>query len=212
MRCEIDMTTDPRGAHFAYFCSLANPSAGVTVPVDVTALVQQLNGHGFFLPFLWCVMRAVNSVPEFRRRISEGKVWEFDVCPASCTVLKEDGTYAYCRFHADADYDTFYAAGKEALRRTKESGDITESDEDLLPCYFISSVPWLAYTQVVNPWGDGEDSNPRINWGKYEETNGRIMLPVSIFFHHGLADGLHIGRFYEQLQQEMAQLCRYLSK
>jgi hypothetical protein len=56
MNCrEIDMTADPRGAHFAYFCSLASPAAGLTVPVDVTDLVKNLRGRSFFLSFLWCL-------------------------------------------------------------------------------------------------------------------------------------------------------------
>ena len=48
MNCrEIDMTSDPRGAHFAYFCSLASPAAGLTVPVDVTDRVNAITGIAF---------------------------------------------------------------------------------------------------------------------------------------------------------------------
>ena len=209
---EVDMTNDPRGAHFAYFCSLASPAAGLTAPVDVTDLLRQLRGRSFFLSFLWCVQRAANAVPELRRRISAGKVLEFDACPASCTVMKLDGTYAYCHLDAGMDYETFLTVGVEALRVAKEGGTIDETAGDALPCYFISCVPWLSYTQIVNPWGGGEDSNPRITWGKYEQKDGRTTLPLSILVHHGLADGLHIARFYERLQQEVAELSQFLSK
>ena len=209
---EIDMNSDSRGAHFTYFCSLANPAAGLTVPVEVTGLVKNLRGHSFFLSFLWCVQRAANAVPELRRRISNGRVLEFDACPVSCTVMKDDGTYAYCHMDADSDFETFHACGLQALRKAKESGTIDETAGDALPCYFVSCVPWLSYTQVLNPWGGGEDSNPRITWGKYEERDGRITLPLSLMVHHGLADGLHITRFYECLQQELAELSRFLQK
>ena len=209
---EIDMALDPRGAHFAYFCSLASPAAGLTVPVDVTDLVKNLRGRSFFLSFLWCVQRAANAVPELRRRIKDGRVLEFDVCPVSCTVMKDDGTYAYCHMDPDGDYEAFYARGLQALQQAKAHGTIDERAGDALPCYFISCLPWLSYTQIVNPWGGGEDSNPRITWGKYEQKDGRTTLPLSILVHHGLADGLHIARFYERLQQELAELSRFLSK
>ena len=209
---EVDMTRDPRGGHFAYFCSLASPAAGLTVPVDVTDLRKNLHGRSFFLAFLWCVQRAANAVPELRRRISEGKVLEFDTCPVSCTVMKDDGTYAYCHLDADSDFAAFHARGLQAIRAAKDHGTIDESAGDALPCYFISCIPWLSYTQIVNPWGGGEDSNPRITWGKYEEKDGRTTLPLSILVHHGLADGLHIARFYDCLQQELAQLSQFLGK
>lgn len=213
MNCrEIDMSADPRGAHFAYFCSLASPAAGLTVPVDVTELVKHLRGRSFFLSFLWCVQRAANAVPELRRRIKNGRVLEFDHCPTSCTVMKADGTYAYCHLDADGDFDAFYARGLQALHHTKACGTIAESAEEALPCYFVSCLPWLSYTQIVNPWGGGEDSNPRITWGKYETKDGRTALPLSILVHHGLADGLHIARFYDRLQQELDELSQFLQK
>jgi len=209
---EVDMTRDPRGGHFAYFCSLASPAAGLTAPVDVTDLRKNLGERSFFLSFLWCVQRAANAVPELRRRISAGKVLEFDECPVSCTVMKGDGTYAYCHLDAGMDFEDFHARGLQAMREAKEHGTIDESAGDALPCYFISCVPWLSYTQAVNPWGGGEDSNPRITWGRYERRDGRTTLPVTLMVHHGLADGLHIARFYDCLQQELAQLSQFLGK
>lgn len=209
---EVDMTRDVRGAHFAYFCSLANPAAGLTVSVDVTTLCQHLADRSFFLSFLWCVQRAANAVPELRRRIKDGQVIEFDACPVSCTVLKKNGSYAYCHLDAGMDYETFLVCGTAAIEAARGRGTIDEGADDALPCYFVSTVPWLSYTQIVNPWGGGEDSNPRITWGKYETKDGVTTLPVSLLVHHGLADGLHIARFYDQLQRELARLSRELSK
>ena len=38
--------------------------------------------------------------------------------------------------------------------------------------------------------------------------NGRTTLPVSLFVNHALADGLHISRFYQKLEEELAALTR----
>ena len=50
-----------------------------------------------FLTMLYVIHRAVNRVPELRRRIEDGQVVEYDECPVSFTELKPDGSYAYCR-------------------------------------------------------------------------------------------------------------------
>ncbi len=54
---------------------------------------------------------------------------------------------------------------------------------------------------------DRFDSNPRMSWGKYEEDfRGRLMMPLTIAAHHGLVDGIHIGRFYENVEKNMKAL------
>ena len=69
----VDMSKDPRRGQFAYFRTLANPTAGVTVSVDVTDLRRWCGERelGFFLPFCYCAERAANAVSELRRRIRE---------------------------------------------------------------------------------------------------------------------------------------------
>lgn len=51
-------------------------------------------------------------------------------------------------------------------------------------------------------------SDPRISWGKYVTVNGRTTLPVSLFVNHALADGLHISRFFLNLEKELADMTR----
>ena len=70
---ELDMAAYKRRAHFDYFRSLAYPYAGVTVEIDISRLVPTLKAHGlpFFLPVLYCAVRAANSVPEFRQRTAQ---------------------------------------------------------------------------------------------------------------------------------------------
>ena len=50
----IPMETYPRRAHFAYFSTMAQPYAGVTVSVEITHFLEsvQAKGSPFFLSFL----------------------------------------------------------------------------------------------------------------------------------------------------------------
>ena len=61
---------------------MAQPYAGLTVPVDITAFYQAVEARKvpFFLSFLYCAARAANGVPELRQRLRGRK---FGVRPLS---------------------------------------------------------------------------------------------------------------------------------
>lgn len=183
----VDMSADPRCGQFAYFRRMTFPFAGITAEVDITDLMAARNGRPFFLSMLYAVTRAVNAVPQLRRRITEdGAVVEYDWCAPSYTAMKPDGVYVYCTVEGDLPYDEFVRLGQSRQREVLERGTLTE-DGDIRGMIFVSSVPWLHYTQLQHPAESPDDSNPRISWGKYVTVNGRTTLPVSLFVNHALA-------------------------
>lgn len=211
----IDMTNDPRCGQFDYFRTMADPWAGITVPVDITDFLEALHGRPFFLSYLYAVMRAANAVPELRRRfLPDGQVVEYDHCDPSYTVMKPDGTgvYVYCLLQSDlTSYEAFVAEGQRAQRETLARGTLTE-EGDTLSHFFVSCVPWLYYTQIKEPSAGADDSNPRFAWGKYQEQNGRVLLPMSLFINHALCDGWHVTQFYQGLERELAALSAYFRR
>ena len=205
-RTVIDMSQSPRAGQFAYFSAMADPWAGATVLVDITDFLPAIRARGlpFFLSFLFAVSRAGNAVPELRRRLlPDGTVAEYDLCQPSYTAIKPDGAYVYVDVDGGiSDIRTFCAQGKANQAAAIEKGVLAEGG-DVLDHFFISSVPWLHYAQIKLPSGMPGDSHPRISWGKYQEENGRITLPVTLYVHHALADGWHISRFFENLRHEL---------
>lgn len=202
----VDMTGDPRREQFAYFSAMANPYVGVTCQVDITALMERIRRDGtpFFLSLTYEVMAAANAVPELRRRIEEGRVVEYGSCRCSCTVAKPDGAYAYCTLDTALPFGEFIKTGRTALETAKHGGTMEES-EDHEEFFFLSCVPWLRYTGMVQPVPSPAYSNVRLAWGKWTEENGRISLPVTILAHHALVDGIHLGRFYEELEHRVSK-------
>ena len=206
----IDMAIYPRREHFNHFVGMAYPYVGVTVETDVTDLLARCRekGYSFYLMVLHAVALAADEVDEFRRRIDDGGIVEYDECPTSHTELKPDGTYAYCTLHHHMPLADYLAKAEAARAAARESGSIEEED-DVQSMYFISTLPWLHYTQLVQPVACGEESNPRITWGKYQpDAAGRMMMPLSVLVHHALADGLHIAQFYEAFDRVTARLCK----
>ena len=205
MKRRIEMQSYPRRAHFEYFSTMANPYMGVTVEVDVTDFLAALKARSypFFLSFLWCVTRAANSVPELRQRIDNGGIVEFDLCRTSHTVALDDGTYCYCQLTAELPLDQYleYAAAEQERAKTERSLD----DGDGLDLLFISTLPWLSYTALVNPTPSPADSNPRFTWGRWFRREDRTYLPVTALCNHALVDGAHLAELYEALKRSMRE-------
>jgi chloramphenicol O-acetyltransferase type A len=49
------------------------------------------------------------------------------------------------------------------------------------------------------------DSVPRFAWRKLFEDDESLKIPLSVQAHHALVDGLHMGRYYEKVQQYFQQ-------
>ncbi|HML37894.1 MAG TPA: CatA-like O-acetyltransferase [Bacillota bacterium] len=204
----LDLKNYGRLQHFEYFKSMAYPYVGITCNVDITEFHEwiKVNGHPFFLSFLWCVAQAANGIEQFRQRICDDKIAEYPFCPTSHTVAKEDGTYSYCTLDCSKPFNEFvgYAASKQ--EQAKMHGDIEENPEEAQSLLFISSLPWLSYISLVQPVPMPSDSNPRITWGRFYQNGESILMPVSVLCHHALVDGKHIADFYQLLDAKMRQL------
>lgn len=204
---ELDMGSYTRRAHFDYFRSLAYPYVGVTVNVDITDLVRRVREEElpFFLSLCYCVAQAANTVPEFRQRLHGDHVIQYDWCQTSHTEALDDGTYCYCTLESNMSFREYLPCAQAAQEQARKQRSLTDGvDADSL--LFISSVPRISYTSLVQPVPSPADSNPRITWGKYFAQGDRYLLPLSVLCHHALVDGLHLSRFYEALDMVLSSL------
>ena len=205
-RSVVDMSRDPRRQQYEFFRNVVNPFFSLTVQLDVTEFLEATRGEPFFHSFLYAVTRALNAVPELRRRfLPDGTVVEYDRCSPSYTASKPDHTFAFCLVEGHTESRAAFIA--ESVRRQQEAvrrpdGMTDEGDKD--EHFFVSALPWISYTQVTVPSGPPGECNPRFEWGKYYEQNGRTLLPFTIFVHHALADGWHVSQFFERLNEELA--------
>jgi chloramphenicol O-acetyltransferase type A len=201
----LDMDSYPRREHFEYFRGMRYPYVGTTVEVDITQFATAVHDGRlpFFLSFLYLVSTAANAVPEFRQRILDGGIAEYDSCPTSHTLSLPDGTYCYCTLESGMAFDKFipYAMERQDVSRSARSLD---DGEDGLPLIFVSTVPWISYTALTQPVPEPADSNPRITWGKYFTRDDRIFMPVTVLCNHALVDGLQIAKFYSLLERQIA--------
>lgn len=202
MRKIIDLETYPRRSHFEYFSSLAYPYVGFTANVDVTNLVRyaKKRNASSFLAILWTASQAANAVPELRQRIVDGQIVEYDHCDVGHTVALEDKTFCNCRTDCRMSMDEFLVDAKNRQEEAKHHHGFVNPDEDETGLIFTSCVPWVAFTQCIQPVPIPADCNPRIVFGKYIKEGDRVLMPLHIQCNHALVDGYHLGEFYREFQ------------
>ncbi len=202
----LDLSNDPRRAHFDYFRTMAHPYVGVTANCDITPLREKTVREGlpFFLSLLYCAVNAANEICELRRRIRGDATVEYACCDSSHTVALPDGSYCYCRLDCAKPFDIFLPYAQAEAERVKSAPDIDDG-EDGEQLFFISSLPWISFTGLTLPTPCPADSNPRITFGRFFPQEGKLLLPVNLTAHHALVDGLHIARFFAALERRAAE-------
>ena len=66
---------------------------------------------------------------------------------------------------------------------------------------YMSPIPWVSFTSLSHPMQfHPADSVTRFAWGKYFKESDTLKIPLGVQGHHTLMDGIHMGRFYETVQ------------
>lgn len=203
----LNMNEYKRMKHFTYFKSLAYPYVGISVNIEITELLSGMKAKDlpFFLSFHYCIARAANQVPEFRQRITDDGIIEFDHCKTSHTVALENGTYCYCTLECTLPFHEYLPYARQAQESARLEQNLQDQDDEN-ELIFISTLPWLSYHSLIQPVPMPADSNPRITWGKYFCQDNKILIPVTVLCNHALVDGVHISLFFDALNNQIREL------
>ena len=204
-RHAVDVATWERRTPFEFFSRFDEPFHGVCVRVDCTAtyLNAKQQGLSVFLCILHRSLVAAQEIENFRTRIVDGAVWSFDRIHGGSAVGRANGTIGFGHYAYREDMREFVAEAMVEVERVRGRKDLERPSEVNLIRY--SSLPWFDFTSISHAREfSGEDSAPRITFGKISETSGRWSMPVSIHVHHGLADGLHVAQFVGRFEELLA--------
>ncbi|SHG58184.1 chloramphenicol acetyltransferase [Flavobacterium defluvii] len=210
MKTLLDLENWNRKEHFEHFCRMEEPFFGATVEIDCTKAYQtakELN-VSFFIFYLYKTLVAVNSIENFRYRISEDKIYSNDRIDASATIGREDGTFGFSLIEYNPDFEIFKQSALTEIERVQNTtGLFTRSFDDDNLIHF-SAIPWLNFTSLSHARSfTFPDSCPKISFGKMiVSENGKRSIAMSVHVHHGLMDGLHVGKFVDCFQEEMDKI------
>ncbi|WP_326983566.1 chloramphenicol acetyltransferase [Chryseobacterium sp. MYb264] len=203
----IDLENWNRKEHFEFFSKMKSPYFGFTTEVDCTIAYEKAkeSGKSFFAYYLHKSMIAINSVEELRLRMVDDQIILFDEVHCGSTIGREDGTFGFSFFHYSENFETFNEGLQNQIKIVQNSTGLGISN-DVLPINHIrhTTIPWSSFTTVLHPTNfDPKECIPKIAFGKFTVKDGKKMMPVSIEAHHGLADGLHLAKYFEAFQREL---------
>ncbi|MEW6404593.1 MAG: chloramphenicol acetyltransferase [Chloroflexota bacterium] len=202
----LDMDSWPRRKHFEMYNAFDYPHINLCADVDVTTFYPAIKAASvsFTIAVAYAVAKAANSIPEFRYRIRDGRVIEHEVVHPSITILTDDELFSFCTIPFVEKFAEFVPQASEAIGYFKSNPTLEDEPgrDDLL---FTTNIPWVSFTSMMHPIHmHPADSVPRIAWGKIRDDLGVLKMPLSVQGHHGLMDGLHIGRYFDQFQELMS--------
>ena len=203
----IDMQTWSRRNHFKLFSNFNHPHFSMCVNVDVTAFYPfvKRNGYSFTVSMVYVISRASNAIPEFRQRIRGEQVVEHKIVNPGFSILIDEDIFSFCHVEYAEDFSEFAVRAAKNIADVKAHRDLTHNPEkdDAL---YMSPIPWVSFTSFNHPMQlHPTDSIPRFAWGRCFQESGALKMPLSVQGHHATMDGIHMGRFYEKVQEYLYQ-------
>lgn len=210
----IDKEKYYRKGVYRHFTEDCKCSVSMTARIDVTALAEwsKKNGRKFYLCFLYILSKVLNSRDDYRMAY----LWQsdelicYDVINPTQYIFHEDTetcTPVYTAY--SGDFDEFYANALADAEKAKASREYLLDSENHPNWFDASFISWLSYDSLNVELPDGYlYFLPIVNWGKYREENGRLMMPVTVRMNHAIADGYLIANVYRLLEKEMNTFCK----
>ncbi|MBR5342819.1 MAG: chloramphenicol acetyltransferase [Oscillospiraceae bacterium] len=205
----VDQESYYRKGVFRHFSEDCKCSVSMTAKLDVTELAafSGRTGTKFYLNFLYLLTKTLNSRPDYRM----GWLWQtkelicYDVIHPTQYVFHEDTetcTPVYTTYYED--YARFYREAERDLERAKQTRDYALDAEHHPNWFDASYIPWLSYDALHLELPDGWlYLAPIVNWGRYREENGRLLMPVTVRLNHAVADGYLVAKVFRLLQAEI---------
>ena len=205
----INKETYYRKGVFRHFSEDCKCSTSITARIDVTALVghSRKTNTKFYINFLYILSKVMNSREDYRM----GYLWEtndlicYDVINPTQYVFHDDTetcTPVYTNYYED--YEIFYKNALEDIERAKKTREYGLDMENHPNWFDASYISWLSYDSLNIELPDGHlFFAPIINWGKYREEGGRLVMPVSVRLNHAIADGYLVANVFRLLQKEI---------
>lgn len=199
---KIDIATWDRKDLFELYTGKLKIRMELTADIDVTNLLQYAKKKGlrFYPTMIWAVSKIINSREEFRYGYNEaGELILWDQVSPSYTDFNPE-TENFVKFITEYtdDLAEFHArAVADCAKHKNERGFLPQPPNN----FDISCLPWVRYRNLSLQIESEEKSLfPIVIWGKYQEENGRVMMPVTTIVHHAVSDGFHLSRFFKELQ------------
>lgn len=178
-------------------------SMTVRVNAQKTYDYAKKNNVSFFNMTTACILEAINEIPEFKRRIIDCKVYEYEKMNGITPIMQDDNTIREIEIKPLSEYETFDKFNEEIEYKKQNIEDnqflVEPLLRDSLPICNLSCIPWVNFDCVTNIIATEHQMMPVITWGKL--VDGKI--PISVTISHIFVFGYHLHLLYEKIEENL---------
>jgi len=176
-------------------------SMTVRVNAQNTYEYAKENNIPFFNMTAACILEAINEITEFKRRIIDDKVYEYDKINGVSPIMQDDHSIREIEILPPSEFQTLTEFNEyiENKKNDIENNQylVEPSLRDQMPICNLSCIPWINFDSMTNIIASPNQLMPVITWGKL--VDGKI--PVSLTASHVFIFGYHFKLFYEKIEQ-----------
>ena len=141
-------------------------------------------------------------IDNFKYRIENNEVVQYDEIHASATLMKSDNTFGFSFIKYDEDLNEFIDNLNKEKKRIEKTGELYPP-QNSIDCIYCSALPWVNFLGHKEPVSGQKESVPKFSFSKAIEQNGELIMNVAISVNHALVDGYHIGLFSQAFQNNL---------
>ena len=201
---KVDIDEWSRGSLFQFYIEKMRIVMSLTVDINVAPLITytKKNALKFYPAMIWVVSKVINSHDEFKYSWdTDGNLIRWDSISPSYTIFNRDDE-CFSKFVTEYTDDIFefYQRTVDDQRKYQEERAIIGNQPQNF--FDVSCLPWVKYKHFdVHVFDEGKFLAPVLTWGKYEVQNGNALMPLTMNIHHAVADGFHLCRFFNEVQE-----------
>ena len=175
----------------------------MTVKIKAGKLYNYSKEHkiSFFNLTSACILTAINKIPEFKKRIINKQIIEFENVSAITPILLEDKSIQEIElpplnyFKNFNEWNEYIQYKKKNIE--KENFNTPPSKRDEEPIVNFSCIPWIHFESMTNIQYSPHQIYPTISWGKIEDDK----IPVSLSVSHIFFFGYHFKLFFDEIEK-----------
>lgn len=225
----IDVNQWARKEVFEMYKNGANPSWGITVRINVTVLrklckekkLSYLRASLFiygltcnqYEPMRYRIRKTTGATSISDKNDDSQQEAQVVICHEkvhpSMTILRSNDKYGFVAFDGSTEsFTEFCAHADKAMHHfhNHTTGLAKSKDSFRDDLTFGSALPWIDFSNYEHAeTGHPTHSVPKYVFGKlvHDERADTWSQAFCLHVHHGLMDGLHVGRFLEKFQQNL---------
>lgn len=182
------------------------------VNVQNTYNYAKKNNISFFNMTSACILEAINEIPEFKRRIIDDKVYEYEKINAITPLIQEDHSLKVLEIlpvsehESIEEYNQYLEDKKNDIENNQFLGDPSLTDS--YPICSFSCIPWTNFESMSNIIESSKQSMPVITWGKLVDGT----IPVSVAASQIFLSPYHFQLLYEKIEKYLGNPEEMLKK